>query len=55
MSAATKHTRTLPTYVAVSSKMLQELDLSQRSFGQNLLAKHICDFLDGNAFARVHV
>lgn len=38
-------------YVAVAPKMLQELDLSQGSLGQDLLAEDIGDLLDGYSLA----
>lgn len=38
-------------YVAVASKMLQELDLSQGPLGQDLLAKDIGDLLDRYSLA----
>lgn len=38
-------------YIAVASKMLQELDLSQGPLGQDLLAKDIGDLLDGYPLA----
>ena len=34
----------------MSSEVLQKLDLSQRTLGQNLLAEDIGDLLDRNAF-----
>lgn len=43
------------THVAVASEVLQQLDLSQRPLGQDLLAEHIGDLLDGDAFTRLHV
>jgi chorismate-pyruvate lyase len=41
--------------LAHTSKMLQQLDLSQRTLGQNLLAKNIRNLLDRNSFARLIV
>lgn len=38
-----------PTYIAMAAEMLQQFNLSQSTFGQNPLAKHIRDFLDGDA------
>lgn len=35
-------------YIAVTSEVLQELDLSQSTFCQNLLTKDIGHFLDRN-------
>jgi hypothetical protein len=35
--------------------MLEELDLSQCPLRQNLFAKNICNFLDGNAFSSLIV
>jgi hypothetical protein len=37
------------TYITVSSEVLQKLDLSQGTLGQNLLAEDIGDLLDRNA------
>ena len=39
-------------YIAVAAKVLQELDLPQRSFCQDLLAEDIGNLLDGNALSR---
>lgn len=39
----------------MASKVLQQLNLSQRPLGQNLFAEHIGDLLDGNPFARLCV
>lgn len=36
-------------YVSVTPEMLQQLDFAQGALGQNLLAKDIGDFLDGNS------
>ena len=36
------------TYVAVTPKVLEELDLTQGALGEDLLAKDVGDFLDGN-------
>ena len=41
--------------VAVSSEMLQQLDLTQGSLCENLLAEHVGDLLDRNSFASVAV
>lgn len=38
------------THVAVSPEVLEQLDLAQCALGENLLAKDICDLLDGDAF-----
>ena len=38
-------------YITVTSEMLQEFNLSQRSFGQNLLAEHIGYLLDRHSIA----
>ncbi len=38
-------------YIAVASKMLQELDLSQGPLGQDLLAKDIGDLLNRYSLA----
>lgn len=35
-------------YISVTPEVLQELDLAQGALGQNLLAEHIGDLLDGN-------
>jgi hypothetical protein len=40
-------------YVSVASKVLEQLDLAKGSLGQNLLAEHIGDLLDGNTFVRL--
>ena len=42
---------TLRTGGEQTSEMLQKLDLTQRSFSQNLLAEHIGDFLDSYALS----
>lgn len=39
----------------MTSEVLQQLDLSQRPLGQNLLAKHIGNLLDGDALTRLRV
>jgi hypothetical protein len=39
-------------YVAVSSKVLKELDFTQRAFRKDLLAEYIGDLFDGNALVR---
>jgi hypothetical protein len=39
----------------VASEVLKELDLSESSLGQNLLAEDICDLLDGNSFASLAI
>jgi hypothetical protein len=39
----------------MASEMLQELDLSERSFGQYLLAEHVGDLFDCDAFASLVV
>jgi hypothetical protein len=39
----------------MSSEMLQKLDLSQRTLGQNLLAEDIGDLLDRNSFIGLSV
>lgn len=44
-----------PTYVAVTSEMLQQLDLSQGPLGQDLLAEDIGDFLDGDTITGLGV
>lgn len=36
-----------------TSEVLKKLDLAQRSFGQNLLAEDIGDFLDSDALSRL--
>lgn len=41
--------------VPVSSKVLQQLDLSQGPLGEDLLAEDIGDLLDGDAFASLAV
>lgn len=33
----------------MAAEVLQQLDLSQGSLGENLLAEHIGNFLDGNS------
>lgn len=43
------------TYIAMASEVLQQLDLSQGPFGQNLLAEHIGDLLDSDTLARLSV
>jgi hypothetical protein len=43
------------SYVAVASEMLQKLDFSQRSLGQDLLAEDICDLLDSDTFPSLTV
>ena len=35
----------------MAAEVLEELDLAQRSLGQDLFAEYVGDFLDGNAFA----
>lgn len=35
----------------MTSKVLQELDLSQRPFGEDFLAEDIGDFLDSNSLS----
>ena len=47
-----KHYKECKTYVAVASKVLQQLDLAQGALGQDLLAEDIGDLLDGDALAR---
>ena len=42
-------------YITVSAKMLQEFDLAQRAFGQNLLAEYIGNFLNRDALTRLVV
>lgn len=42
--------RGLP-YVAVTSKVLQQLDLAQGALGEDLFAENIGDLLDGDALA----
>lgn len=37
------------THVAVTAKVLEQLDLAQGALGENLLAKDICNLLDGDA------
>lgn len=39
----------------MSSEMLKQLDFSQGSLRQNLLAKDICDFLDGNSLTSLAI
>lgn len=39
----------------MSPEMLQQLNLSQSTFRQDLLAEHVRDFFDSNAVARDHV
>ena len=43
------------SYVAVASEMLQKLDFSQRSLGQDLLAEDVCDLLDSDTFPSLTV
>lgn len=38
------------THVAVTAKVLEQLDLAQGALCENLLAKDICDLLDSDAF-----
>lgn len=38
------------SYIPVSPEVLEELDFAQCALGQNLLAKNIGDFLDGDTF-----
>lgn len=45
----------LCVYVAVSPKVLQQLDLAQGALGEDFLAEHIGDLLDGDALARLVV
>jgi hypothetical protein len=42
-------------YIAVSPEVLQQLDLTQGALGEDLLAEHIGDLLNGNALARLVV
>lgn len=39
----------------MSSKMLEQLDLSQSSLCENLLGEHIGHFLDSNPFASLSI
>ena len=39
------------TYVSMASEVLEELDLSQGTLSENLLAEDIGDLLDGHAVA----
>lgn len=39
----------------LTSEVLQQLNLSQRSLGQDLLAEDVCDLLDGDALATLVV
>lgn len=41
--------------VSVAAEMLQQLDLTQGAFGQNLLGEDICNLLDSDALARLVV
>lgn len=43
------------TYIAMSSEMLQQLYLSQRTLGQDLLAEDIGDLLDRNPFLSLRI
>ena len=48
--------RRVPTGAgARTSEVLQELDFAQCPLGQDLLAEHIGDLLDGHALARLAV
>lgn len=38
------------THIAMSSEVLQQLDLTESSLGENLLAKDIGNLLDGDTF-----
>lgn len=39
----------------MASEMLQQFDFSQSALGENLFAKHIGHFLDGDALVRLRV
>jgi len=41
--------------VSFTSEVLQQLDLSQRPLREDLLAKHVCDFLDGDTFLSLYI
>ncbi len=43
------------TYISVTAEVLKELDLTQRSFCENLFAEDIGDFLDGHTFACLRI
>jgi hypothetical protein len=38
-----------------TSEVLQELDFTQSALGQDFLAEHVCDLLDGDSFASLVV
>lgn len=40
------------TYVTVAAEVLQQLDFSQGALGQDLLAEHVGNLLDGDAITR---
>lgn len=43
------------TYVAVASKVLQQLDFAQSALGEDLLAEDIGNLLDGDTLVRLVV
>lgn len=43
------------THIAMAAEVLEQLDLAQSPLGEDLLAEHIGDLLDGHALAGLNV
>lgn len=43
------------THVAVTSEVLEQLDLSQSALGEDLLAENVGDLLDGDTLTGVSI